>query len=116
MSKTVKWIIGLSVAAIAGLIIYFNWDKIKLWWTYPKAIQRQVPTIPAACPDWSTYQYSTVSDHNSPYNNNLSFNQSGNSCPSCIMVNGIKYIINGSIGNPAINNTICFYKPLNSGT
>lgn len=28
MSTLVKWIIGLSVALIAGLILYFNWSRI----------------------------------------------------------------------------------------
>lgn len=132
MSRTKKWIIAIViiiVIAIAFILFYpgmggSNWDKIKLWWKLRNAIQRDnsdaeqrsVPTIPVVCPDWSNFQYGIVNNPNSPYNNNLSFSQAGNSCPSCIIVNGIKYITNGSISNPAINNTICFYKPLNSGT
>lgn len=31
MTTNQKWILGLALATIAGLLIYFNWDKIKTW-------------------------------------------------------------------------------------
>lgn len=124
MSTTKKWVIAVVVIIIIAIIIILfypgmggsNWDKIKLWWQVKKSVQRSVPSIPVTCLDWSNLQYGIVNNPNSPYNNNLSFIQAGNSCPSCIMINGIKYINSGSVSNPTTNNSICFYKPLNTGT